>query len=116
MQIFEPFDIDAHRVGRAGILTHSTQLQAGDAVIQIPPHSHGNGNTQVYQNIMGEQTTAQKGDFGQAGNCNIGKSVFNVGIIRHNRPAPGFQTVSYEEVNAQSEGCQGKAGNILVCL
>ena len=65
---------------------------------------------------MGEEAAPQKGDLGQAGNCDIGKSVFDIGIICHNRPAPSLQAVSDKEINAQSEGCQGKAGNILICL
>ena len=65
---------------------------------------------------MAEQAPADEGDVGKHGDGDIGEALLDIGIVTHDRPGDGFQAVAHEEVDTQTEGSQGQAGDVLVGL
>ena len=116
MDIFVPLYIDTHRVGGAGIFPYRPQTQAGCGTVQIAPHEQSNGHRQIDHNIVVKQAPADNGQLGQAGNSQIGKALLDVGVVIHGGPADRLDAVAHKEVDAQAEGGQGQAGDVLVRL
>ena len=116
MDVLKALHVHAHGVGGAGVLSHRPQPQAGGGAVEIPPGHNGDDHAQIDQHVVAEQALADEGQLGQAGDGQIGKAVFDAGIVVHGGPLDGLQAVAHEEIYAQAKGGQGQAGDVLVGL
>ena len=116
VQILHALDVDTHRVGSAGVLAHSPQLQAGGGAVEVPPHDKGDDDAKIDQHIVIEDAVAQQRNLRQAGNGQVGKAILDVGVVAHDRPCHSLQAVAHKEVDTQTEGGQSQTGDVLVGL
>ena len=115
MDVLIQQDVDTHRVGGAGVLPHRPQAQAGGGAGEVPPHRRRHQDAQIDQDVVGKQGLAHHRDGGEQGDLPGGEAADQGVGACHDGPAVP-QALADEEVEAQAEGGDGQAGDVLVGL